>query len=240
MPIGEIETHPYLLKGNINGAEGLILGTFPVYWCTDEDTKQKQELRKEKGAFRFFYGSYRSSFWDLYKCYIDSSLKKPYDAEPILESLTRNRIAISDLILNCERKNDSALDVDLRNIVWNVDGLGELLKRENITKIVCTSKYTLANFSNRIIQQGQFGNIQSEESKGLSFSLIDKIGGNIDNVLGTIAQVYKIDDRKIEGIAIPSPGSPYRQLHTFGFENGDNKEYTSKYFETVFKWLTTK
>jgi hypothetical protein len=37
MPIGEIETHPYLEKGKINGESKLILGSFPVYECTDED-----------------------------------------------------------------------------------------------------------------------------------------------------------------------------------------------------------
>ena len=46
MPIGEIETHPYLQQGHINGATKLILGSFPVYECTDQDSQLKRQNRQ--------------------------------------------------------------------------------------------------------------------------------------------------------------------------------------------------
>ena len=65
MPIGEIETHPYLLQGQINGATKLILGSFPVYECTDQDNYLKQQNRLNEGTVRFFYGSNRNSLFCL-------------------------------------------------------------------------------------------------------------------------------------------------------------------------------
>jgi hypothetical protein len=34
------EIHPYLNEGNIKGSTKLILGSFPVYACTDPDNIQ--------------------------------------------------------------------------------------------------------------------------------------------------------------------------------------------------------
>ena len=54
MPIGEIEVHPYLQQGQVNGATKLILGSFPVYECTDDDNALKQQNRNNEGTIRFF------------------------------------------------------------------------------------------------------------------------------------------------------------------------------------------
>jgi hypothetical protein len=67
MPIGEVETHPYLLQGAISNVNKLILGSFPVYECTDPDNDRKVYKRQEEGTVRFFYGSIDSDFWRLYK-----------------------------------------------------------------------------------------------------------------------------------------------------------------------------
>jgi hypothetical protein len=67
MPIGEIETHPYLHQGQINRATKLILGSFPVYECTNQDNLIKQENRHDEGTVRFFYGSIDSKFWQFYR-----------------------------------------------------------------------------------------------------------------------------------------------------------------------------
>lgn len=54
MHIGEIETHPYLQQGQINGATKMILGSFSVYECTDQDNQLKQQNRQNEGTIRFF------------------------------------------------------------------------------------------------------------------------------------------------------------------------------------------
>lgn len=54
MPLREIEKHPYLQQGQILGATKLILGSFPVYECTDEDCQFKQQKRLNEGTVPFF------------------------------------------------------------------------------------------------------------------------------------------------------------------------------------------
>ena len=41
----------------------------------------------------------------------------------------------------------------------------------------------------------------------------------------------------IECIAIPSPGSPYRDLNAFGIDDQDSNYYLNNYLEEVFNWF---
>ena len=103
MPIGEIETHPYLQLGLINGATKLILGSFPVYECTNPDNELKQQNRQNDGSVRFFYGSIDSGFWRLYIDHVDNLLHLPPVPNLILQSLAQHQIAIADTIISCQR-----------------------------------------------------------------------------------------------------------------------------------------
>ena len=49
------------------------------------------------------------------------------------------------------------------------------------------------------------------------------------------ANIYK--GKKIYAIAIPSPGSPQRQVHNFGCTSDKKLEYANKYFKIAFNWL---
>jgi hypothetical protein len=133
MPIGEIEQHPYLKSGEIIGSSKLILGSFPVYECTDEDNDYKRENRSSEGTIRFFYGSNRNSLWSKYKCYVDQSVSAPWDSDKIVNSLKAHGIAVTDLIASCERyiyKKDkkgerilypySSEDGALHVVQWNI------------------------------------------------------------------------------------------------------------------------
>ena len=66
MPVGEIETHPYLNylnESNYTKYENLIIGSFPIYALTNSlaahDSKgEKRRIDWEKYAkYQFFYGS---------------------------------------------------------------------------------------------------------------------------------------------------------------------------------------
>jgi hypothetical protein len=59
MPLEEFETHPYLLQGLINGANKMILGSFPVYLCTEPDNPIKQQNRNSECTICFFLWEYR-------------------------------------------------------------------------------------------------------------------------------------------------------------------------------------
>ncbi len=148
MPINEIEIHPYLKQGQLTNSKSLILGSFPVYECTDPDTLPKQKIRKSNNAFRYFYGSSKSSFWSLYSKYIDSTVN--FNPNSISKSLLQNNISISDTIISCYRKMQSSSDKDLIEKIWNKTEIQNLLQ-SGTTKILCTSKGVMLDLQNKII-----------------------------------------------------------------------------------------
>lgn len=237
MPIGEIETHPYLELGIIPDSNKLILGSFPVYNVTDPDNVLKQQNREINGAFRFFYGSHHSSLWSLYKEFVDPDLPMPFTTHEILSSLSSFKISISDLIKETERNGYSALDTDLINKVWNIKFLKELIVRNNTDTILCTSKFVLKNLEIRIVNSNNFGALDLESSILFQNQFINAINGNLENVTNPIARVFRVGNRSIKCVAIPSPGSPYRKLDAFGFDNGDRFDYATNYFSAAFNLL---
>lgn len=252
MPIGEIETHPYLLQGQIHGATKLILGSFPVYECTDQDNHLKQQNRLNEGTVRFFYGSNRNSLWSMYSHYIDNSINHPWDSESILRSLRENHIAISDTIISCERyiyKKDtktgekilypfSSEDSALKNKIWNLEIITNLINN-GVTKILCTSKGVLNDLENQIIcnVDNPLGRKNNQLSFDFQSQFIQRIGGNNNQITNEIAKTFIVGNRQVFALAIPSPGSPQRQTHNFGCENQDRLIYANNYFENAFNWL---
>jgi len=253
MPIGEVEKHPFLNQGKIKDANKMILGSFPVYECTDPENCCKQEKRKYEGSVKFFYGSNRSSLWTKYSEFIDNSITKPWNPECIIKSLETNKIAITDLIVSCERfkidKNKrtgeqiinqfSSEDSALHNEVLNYETIIELINN-GVTKILCTSKGVLDKLDKKIIRKSK-EKIASEirtETIHLQEKFIKEIGGDSKSIINPVCRVYETKNKeRLEVISIPSPGSPQRRIKDFGY-NGDKKiEYANTYFEKAFDWF---
>jgi len=253
MPIGERETHPYLEQGQINGATKLILGSFPVYECTDNDNELKQQNRQNEGTVRFFYGSNRNSLWTKYSKYIDNAITQPWDTELLLESLRERQIAVSDIIFSCERyiyKVDkttrerdlfpySSEDSAIKNKTWNREIIRTLINN-GVTKILCTSKGVLNELERQIICFGRnnYGRKDNQLSSLFQSQFIERVGGNNIQITNEIAKTFIVGNRQILAVAIPSPGSPQRQTHEFGCENQDRLAYAENYFQNAFNWLT--
>lgn len=223
------------------GSNGLILGTFPVYECTDPNHPIKQQKGKAEGTVRFFYGSVDSEFWNLYHDHIDTSIKRfPVISEQLLLSLKQNGIAISDTISSCERYEYKSGDGDLRSIVYNVDGIKELI-RNGVRRILCTSKKVLNDhLDKQIISKGKnpFGYVDADLSIKCQTDFIHRIGGNQSRVKKPIMKVFRVDNYQIIALAIPSPGSAQRKLDTFGFDKtSDWKRYAEEYYANAFSWL---
>lgn len=238
MPIDEIEYHPYLNEGQINGATKLILGSFPVYECTNPDNEIKKRNRDKEGTFRFFYGSVDSRFWSLYVCYIDKSINMPFNKAKILQSLNKKHIAIADTILSCERHCHSSEDNKLIRKKWNKEGVQTLIQN-GITKILCTSKGVLSDLETQIICNGDKPLCSLDEKLSTNFQsdFIKELNGSNSQITNPIAKVFLINNNQITALAIPSPGSPYRQIKQFGFVGKDKKAYTIDYFLKAFSWL---
>ena len=253
MPIGEIEIHPYLHQGNIRGATKLILGSFPVYECTDQDNAIKQQNRLNEGTVRFFYGSNRNSLWSKYSLYVDNAIIQPWNADLILNSLRDNQIAVSDTIKSCERyiyKTDkksglrilypfSSEDSALKNKTWNREGIQNLISG-GVIKILCTSKAVLNDLEKQIICHGRnpIGRKDNQSSQLFQSQFIHRVGGNNNLITNEIAKKFIVGNRQIFALAIPSPGSPQRKIHEFGCENQERLIYANNYFENAFNWLS--
>lgn len=238
MPIGEIETHPYLQQGQVNGATKLILGSFPVYECTDHDNHIKQQTRQDEGTVRFFYGSVDSLFWGIYRDNIDNTILLPPDPNYILQSLTQRQIAISDIILSCERHDFSSEDSKLIRRTYNRNGIQTLISN-GVRKIVCTSKGVLKDLEKQIILHGNlpFGQVDNLLGSNFQENFVAGLGGNTNQINSPIAKVFIVDNIQVTALAIPSPGSPQRQLAQFGFNGQNWRLYADNYFLNAFNWL---
>lgn len=239
MPIGEIETHPYLHQGEISGASKLILGSFPVYECTDQDGESKQKTRQKEGTIRFFYGSSRSKLWELYGKTIDSDIPSDPNPNQILQSLAKSRIAVSDTIYSCERHLVSSEDSKLIRRIYNRDGVQKLIQ-DGVRRIVCTSKGVLNDLEKQIVLFGAnpFGQVNVWAGDAFQSVFLANIGGKIDPQKDNpICKVFLIDNFWVTALAIPSPGSPQRQLAKFGFDGKDWRLYADNYFMNAFNWL---
>ena len=238
MPIGEIETHPYLQQGQINGATKMILGSFPVYECTDQDNQLKQQNRQDEGTIRFFYGSIDSGLWGLYRDNIDNAILLPPNPNFILPSLAQRQIAVTDTIVSCERHRFSSEDSKLIRRTYNRQGIQTLIQN-GVRKIICTSKGVLKDLESQIILQGNlpFGQVDNIAGSTFQDNFIAELRGNSNQITCPIAKVFVFDNIQVTALSIPSPGSPQRQLAQFGFNTQDWRNYADNYFTNAFNWL---
>lgn len=233
----EEEFHPFLDIGQGIPGSRMIVGTFPVYALTNPRTPEKEMLIQQHNMSNFFYGSHRSNLWNWYQTHVDGGID-PNDVELIISSLIQNGIAISDVISSAIR-NNGANDNGLNVLQWN-EGLANIIE-DRIEKIICTSKSQNGAMgwlsSNVLIPNGFI--YKHEESIILQNQILNQIVGAHQDFPVLIARVFKISDRLVQIIGLPSPGSPYRQLHQFGYnrDNDNNVEYLNQYLSTVFNWF---
>ncbi len=122
-----LETHPY---GSFvpPKAKFLLLGSFVA--------------RPEPG-YDWFYGSKRNQFWFILEKVYGIELK---DTKSKQKLFTKLRIAIADIILQCERKKNNNSDMNLTNIVYNVDEIEKILYKNKIEKIYFSSRFVENKF----------------------------------------------------------------------------------------------
>ncbi|ESU29930.1 hypothetical protein FLJC2902T_04110 [Flavobacterium limnosediminis JC2902] len=122
-----ITTHQYLEKYPIlKDSEKLIVGTIHPHNHADF-------------ALPFFYGNV-ASIWKILSEAFPGDLQQPLTLEGILTFLQKKKIAISDVILKCERTTPTAFDSDLIPLELNQQILSDI-KNSNITEIFFTSGF---------------------------------------------------------------------------------------------------
>ncbi|MFA6602830.1 MAG: hypothetical protein WCT01_03430 [Candidatus Shapirobacteria bacterium] len=128
-----IETHPF---GSFipQNAKYLILGSFT--------TKEAYNGQQEKYVW-FYSNGGRNNFWPILEVIYGVNLKTRVEMQDFLTSL---KVALADIIYQCERKKSSNLDVSLTNIVYAIDDVTGIITNNPIEKIFFTSRFVENRF----------------------------------------------------------------------------------------------
>jgi hypoxanthine-DNA glycosylase len=122
-----VETHPFGVFVP-KKAKYLMLGSF---------------VTKPSNPYLWFYANGRNQFWpimeEVYSFKFDSKEKQQ-------KLFSQLEMALADIILSCERKNNSNLDTNLVNIVFNTKAIKNIVKENKIEKIFFTSRYVESLF----------------------------------------------------------------------------------------------
>jgi len=119
--------HKYIYEIRVKASDtSLIIGTIHPH-------------RTNQFIVDFFYGN-RNSLWSIL-----STVFQQYDFESknsIIDVLIQNKIWITDIILECERENETVTqDKHLQNLVLNDDGIRNGINNSSITTIFFTSGF---------------------------------------------------------------------------------------------------
>lgn len=199
------EFHPYLKEGTVKGAIRFVLGSFPVFACTNPDSREKLKIRNTAGTMRFFYGSCKNKFWGLYHQHIDPEVTVPVRKLVALRSLQKNKISISDTIVSCRRNGKSALDSDLHDKEYNIEMIHKMIQY-GVSKILCTSKGVLKDLDRKILSGIDGVKRDKDLTKVFSDNFLKGINGKLAPLSEGICFVYRFNERIIYALAVPSPG----------------------------------
>lgn len=132
------ETHPFgnFVPGN---PKYLLLGSF---------------VAKPAASYDFFFSNGRNHFWPIMEKVYGRELKIISQKQKLFRDL---EIAMADIIFSCERRNNTNLDTELFNIVYN-DSINEIAQNNKIQKIFFTSRFVETHFKKHFINlTRQFG-----------------------------------------------------------------------------------
>ena len=123
-----IEKHPF---GNFvpKRTKYLMLGSF---------------VTKPSNSYEWFYANGRNQFWPIMQGVYGSEFRTKEHQQKLFTQL---EIALADIILSCERGNNSNLDVNLFNITYNTQAIKNILIKNKIKKIFFTSRHVENLFS---------------------------------------------------------------------------------------------
>lgn len=110
----------------------LILGSFPG--------KESTQIKREDD---WFYCAKRNQFWKILQIVFNRDLTTTTDKKKLFEE---NQIAITDILLSCERQNNLNSDENLINKTYNQKAISSILATKPIERILFTSKGVYKEF----------------------------------------------------------------------------------------------
>ena len=123
-----IEKHPF---GNFvpKKIKYLMLGSF---------------VTKPSNSYEWFYANGRNQFWPIMQEVYGLEFRTKKQQQKLFIQL---EIALADIILSCERRNNSNLDMNLFNITYNTQAIKDIITKNKIKKIFFTSRHVENLFS---------------------------------------------------------------------------------------------
>ena len=95
-------------------------------------------VTKPAHGYEWFYANGRNQFWPILEEVYRVPLKTKKDQQKLFIKLG---MAITDIILECEREKNSNLDINLKCLVFNTGAITEILDQNKIEKIFFTSRF---------------------------------------------------------------------------------------------------
>ncbi len=123
-----IEIHPF---GNFvpPNTQHLLLGSFTT---------------KPSDDYLWFYANGRNHFWPIMERAYGLKLDTKEKQQNLFIKLN---MALADIILSCERKNNSSLDNNLTNITYNIKEVDDIIRKNNVKKVFFTSRFVESTFN---------------------------------------------------------------------------------------------
>src|SRR3972149_9293812 len=157
------ETHPF---GNFvpKNSKYLILGSF-----TGKITDP---------SYDWFYSNKRNQFWPILRQVYNLKLETKEEKQQLYKKL---QIAITDIILSCDRKKGTNSDTNLTNITFNTKAIKKILNDNKIEKIFFSSKFVEKLFKKKfpdftsLYPYSYFYTLPSPSPRYAKLSLSDKI-----------------------------------------------------------------
>jgi hypoxanthine-DNA glycosylase len=123
-----IEFHPFAAFIP-EDAEYLLLGSFPGRLPLEGE---------ELDGFDWYYGTKRNQFWSIMEQVYDRKLPTKDDKQQLFTDL---KMAMSDVIASCERKNGTNLDENLQKISYNSYEIVPIIREKQLKTIFFTSHF---------------------------------------------------------------------------------------------------
>lgn len=99
-------------------------------------------VTKPSHPYEWFYANGRNQFWPILEVVYSRELKTKAEQQKMFVDL---KMALSDMILECERLNNSNLDINLKNITVN-SAVEKILQQNPIEKVYFSSRFAQTLF----------------------------------------------------------------------------------------------
>jgi hypoxanthine-DNA glycosylase len=93
----------------------------------------------ESPNYDWFFANGRNQFWPIMESVYEMDLGTKEKKQALFARL---KMAITDIILSCERKNNSNLDKNLANMVFNTKAIEKVIQENKIIAIYFSSRFT--------------------------------------------------------------------------------------------------